>query len=326
MSSVFKGGYALLVGVGADLPVTAADARALGQILVDPELCAYPEAQVRVLTENDARRESVLTHLEWLADTAGPGDTVVIFFSGHGIQQPDYYIVPHGFAWHDLPRTAISENELTQRLRRIQSSKLVVFLDCCHAGGQARPKAITGEPLPQSVVEEFVKGSGRVVIASSRRDEVSYTGSPYSVFTKALIEGLSGNGAFEDDGFVRILDVALHVGRMVPAWTSDKQHPIVKVSDLSDNFAIAKNNHIVPKSDKPRAAPYSGPGNTTAESSLRRQLGNYQRSLLLIDERISDYVEYTSVPLQLIRSRHEACTKILEIEGQLRLQAAHDHP
>ena len=68
---------------------------------------------------------------------------------------------------------------------------------------------------------------------------MSWTGRPYSVFTAALLEGLAGYGAFEQDGYARVLDLTLWTGRKVPERTSDKQHPIVKVSNLADNFAVA---------------------------------------------------------------------------------------
>jgi hypothetical protein len=44
----FVDGYALLIGVGADLPVTVQDASALRDVLVDPSRAAYPPAQVMI--------------------------------------------------------------------------------------------------------------------------------------------------------------------------------------------------------------------------------------------------------------------------------------
>ena len=42
MSESFQRGYALVVGVGADLPVTITDATAMATLLRDPARCAYP--------------------------------------------------------------------------------------------------------------------------------------------------------------------------------------------------------------------------------------------------------------------------------------------
>jgi len=36
-----------------------------------------------------------------------------------------------------------------------------------------------------------------------------------------------------------VLDLALWAGRKVPERTADRQHPIIKVSNLADNFALA---------------------------------------------------------------------------------------
>ena len=40
--ATFERGYALVVGVGADLPSTVDDARGLADILKDPARSAYP--------------------------------------------------------------------------------------------------------------------------------------------------------------------------------------------------------------------------------------------------------------------------------------------
>lgn len=72
--------------------------------------------------------------------------------------------------------------------------KLLVILDCCHAGALSGVKlpGLAKEPLPPELEAVLRRGSGRVVIASSRRDEYSYTGSPYSVFTQAFREAPAG--------------------------------------------------------------------------------------------------------------------------------------
>jgi hypothetical protein len=62
----FNRGYALLIGVGGDLPTTVQDASALHAFLVDPQRCGYPRDQVRLLTEDQARREDILGGLDWL--------------------------------------------------------------------------------------------------------------------------------------------------------------------------------------------------------------------------------------------------------------------
>ena len=94
MPETFSHGHAVLVGVGADLPVTIADATAIYGILVDPTRCAYPPEQARLLTGESARRGGIVAALQELAQTVGPNDTSIDYFSGHGTETPDYHQVP----------------------------------------------------------------------------------------------------------------------------------------------------------------------------------------------------------------------------------------
>jgi len=321
MSQSFSQGYAVVIGVGADLPVTIEDAKAISDALIDPSRCAYPGDQLRLLTGEGARRDNVISALNWLAKSAGKRDTTIVYFSGHGTDKPDFYLVPYGFDWQDLTNTAISGLEFTKLLREIRSQKLLVLLDCCHAGGQAEAKNFIKSPMPPTVFDELARSSGRVVIGSSRKDEVSWTGNPYSQFTMAVLEALSGFGAFEQDGFARVLDLTLYVGRFVPTRTGDKQHPIVKVSDLRDNFAIAwyAGGDKTPKELPWQASVSRSPivTDSTQIAAWRRMLASQRDGLLLIDERMNEYVDYRAVPLDLVRNRQRTEARIAELEALL---------
>ncbi len=329
MSAQFTHGYALVTGAGADLPVTATDAAAVAALLRDPARCAYPPAQVRLLTGPAARRADILQALDQLAEQArdDPQATAIVYFSGHGVETPNYYFLPYGYDAADLTGTAISSAEFTGRLRLIHAQKLVVLLDCCHAGGQAEAKGQMKSPLPPAIIEQLGHSSGRVVLASSRKDEVSWTGLPYSVFTAALLEGLAGYGAFEPDGYARILDLAMWAGRKVPERTDDKQHPIIKVSNLGDNFPVAwyagGAKAPRPLSWTPTPLPaVSHDGNAAQFASWQRQLANYRENLLLIEERMSEFVAFHEIPLQLIRNKRETEARIRDLEARLQ-EASH---
>ena len=249
----FTQGHALIVGAGADLPNTVDDATALADILGDEGRCGYPPDQVHLLTGSQATRQAILASLGEIGQQAGAGDTVVVYFSGHGYQVASplgefYYLLPNGYDLDRLYQTAINGAEFATALRAIAAQKLLLLLDCCHAGGvgasardQAKAPAglaFTKSPLPREAHALLAEGSGRVIIASSLPDELSYAGRPYSAFTLALIEALSGVGAAEQDGYVRVADLALHARQVVPGRTGDRQHPILRF-EQADNFAIA---------------------------------------------------------------------------------------
>lgn len=324
MSSLFHQGYAVVIGVGADLPVTVDDATAVATLLRDPTRCAYPSDQVRLLIGPSACKQNLLDALDWLATKVVNTDsTAIVYFSGHGIETPDYYLMPYGYDLTDLPNTALAGQVFTEKLRRIQAKKLLVLLDCCHAGGQAEAKSQIKSPLPPGLVDELSEGSGRVVIGSSHRDEKSWAGNPYSVFTTALLEAFAGYGAFEHDGYARVLDLALWVGRKTPERTGDKQHPILKVGNLTDNFALAwyaggaKNPQPLPWMSSvsvitPRV-------DTTQVATWQRIWANYRENLLLIEERMSEYVEFSEIPLQLLKNKRHIEAHLTELAFKLGL-------
>ncbi len=326
MEGQFQHGYAVVIGAGADLPVTIDDAAAVSSLLRDPTRCAYPPDHVALLTGEDASRSHVLAALDSLVQQTGadPEATAVVYFSGHGLELPESYLMPFGYRLDDLRNTALSGKEFNERLRAIQARKVVILLDTCHAAGQADAKAALGapSPVPPEVLNELQRGSGRVVIASSRKDEVSYAGQPHSVFTTALLEAFSGYGVFEPDGYARVLDLAMYVGRMVPERTGDRQHPIIKVANLEENYALAfyaagaaqPKGLDWPAGGMSKAADWPG---SQAETWMR-MLANYRDNLLLIEERMSEYVEYQEIPLQLVKNKRSTLAQINDLEARLK--------
>ena len=244
MSDRFEQGHACVIGVGGDLPSTATDAKGLAKILRDPERCAYPEEQVHLLTEANATRSSILHVLDTLANATNDESTVLIYFSGHGHQllKPfkSYFLMPYGYNTEDLGDTAISGSEFVDLLREIPAQKLLVVLDCCHAGGLSDLSDFqaTKAPLPPEAQRMFAKGGGRIMIGSSHLEELSYAGEPYSAFTYALMKGLCGQGAVKQDGYIRATDLAMYASRVVPTLTEDKQHPVLDI-EKADNFILA---------------------------------------------------------------------------------------
>ena len=247
VEKLFTHGHAVIIGVGSDLPATVTDAKGIADILRDKGRCAYPSSQVHLLTDVKADRDNVLSELEAVSKEADSESTVVVYYSGHGYRIGQgagarYYLMPFGYNPDKLDETAISGSDFTEAMRLIKAKKLLLLLDCCHAGGLDDAKApgldVAKAPLPRSAQNLLADGSGRVIIASSKEDELSFAGKPYSAFTLALIEALSGKGVAKEDGFVRVADMAMYAHRMVPQRTADRQHPILNF-EKADNFVLA---------------------------------------------------------------------------------------
>jgi hypothetical protein len=273
-------GHALVVGVGGDLPNTVDDAVGLAAILRDPSRCAYPSDQVHLLTGKQASRASILSELDSLSQSTTDESTVIVYFSGHGYRATSptgefYYLLAYGYDLSRLYQTAISGGEFTERLRAIPARKLLVLLDCCHAGGVGEAKApglrLVKAPLPPEAHSLLAEGSGRVLIASSQEDELSFAGRPYSAFTLALIEALCGEGVAKKDGYVRAADLALHARQVVPGRTGRRQHPILHF-EHADNFVLAT---YAGGETQPKGLPFS------AEPEIEPEPGEWT----LVDQR-----------------------------------------
>ena len=253
MTNEFTHGYALLVGVGQvaypkwSLPVTVKDIQALQAILIDPDLCAYPDDDdhIRLLHDAGATGSAILDGLAWLRAQAAndPEATVVVYYSGHGWRDKaagQYYLIPHDVEPFDIPGSALSAQAFTQALRGIPAQRLLVFVDSCHAEGMAAAKDATiakGESavklpagfeptaLPKSLSNDLKQGEGRVVFTSSRGDQRSWVRSDgaMSIYTYHLLEALQGAGSQPGDALVRVSNLMNHLGQAVP-HSAQAQH------------------------------------------------------------------------------------------------------
>ena len=253
----FEQGYALVIGVAnypnvRPLPNSVLDdARAISAILQRADRAGYPQQNVRLLLDKDATKLNIMSGLSWLASSVGPDSTAVVFFSGHGGKFEDAankgnYLIPYDTRLNAVKQTAISSDELTNALRAIPSSRVVVLLDACHSGGTGDPKdldpttAVYKGGLDEAAYDQLKQGSGRVVIASSRSSEVSWVlpGAKNSLFTQCVLEAMDGKAKQAGDGMLRIFDLVNYLFEQVPA-RKPEQHPIFKVSDLDANFAVS---------------------------------------------------------------------------------------
>jgi formylglycine-generating enzyme required for sulfatase activity len=256
MSSAFSRGHALVVGVARyqnfnPLPSAVTnDASDLANLLQDPNYCGYPSDQVQLLLDERATKKAIVDGLRVLASKAGPKDTVIIFFSGHGARtegklKNDNYLIPNDGHPEWLRASALHSEDFTSLLKEIGAQRLVVLLDACHAGGtgelkKASPDAVLKLGLDDNAYQRLASGAGRVIIASSLASEVSWarSGMRNSIFTHCLLDALRGAAYIRSDGLIHIMDVFHDLAEKVPAL-EPRQHPILKAQDVENNFPLA---------------------------------------------------------------------------------------
>jgi ribosomal protein L7/L12 len=186
-----------LKGPVNDLPLLRA-------ALTDPDVGLFEPANVRSLPERS--KLEITTAIEDLFNSAGPADTVLLYYSGHGrINEFDnLFLCARDTRTDRLVSTGISDAEVDAMMRSSSARRFVVILDCCHSGAFK-----SGGGVPTKL-----RGSGRFLITSSRESELSRDAERQhetSAFTRHLVDGLRDAADHNGDGFVSVNEIYDHV-------------------------------------------------------------------------------------------------------------------
>jgi len=284
--------YALLIGVGDDLPTTIKDATAVYNILVDDKLAGYPEENVLLITNEEADRDGILNAFDFLIENTDEDSSVLLFYSGHGGQyeQNDiskYFLQPYGMIADQYEETWVSAEELKEKINAIASRRLVFFLDCCHAEGMTKGGLFSGTnnsenkdkdkvtENPEGLAQKIDNDKGISIVSSCREDQLSYIleGDKNSLFTKCLLQVLKAeHKKHYDDEFVRISEVIQYIFRKVPEMQPE-QRPYVNLQ-IYDDFILSN----IPEDYKqyidtsPRQDLSNADGNETTQKKERKEI------------------------------------------------------
>jgi helicase len=181
-----------------------------------------------LLTDGDATRARIEAEFQRLT-ACDPDDTVVISFSGHGSESQE--LITYDANVRDLPRTAISLDELTVWFSGIPSGRLILLLDCCFSGGMGA-KVLHAEAVPrrlESVEARLAQmsGAGRLIMTASAADEPAWenprTGHGY--FTHFLLEALQGPEGVIEAGRLPVFRLLEFITRRVIDAARQFGHP-----------------------------------------------------------------------------------------------------
>ncbi|KAI3702184.1 hypothetical protein L6452_27910 [Arctium lappa] len=144
-----KGKRALLCGVTYNkqkykLKGTNYDVNSMRELLMSR--FQFPSTAIHILAEMDSHlhptKRNIQEALRWLVKDNQYGDSLVFYFSGHGLRQPDFFDDERdGFDETICPldfRTAgmIIDNEINDTIVRplVKGVKLHAIIDACHSG------------------------------------------------------------------------------------------------------------------------------------------------------------------------------------------------
>ena len=202
----------------------------------------YDSVEVKLLTDAQVTRESVLAALDWLQRQVTPQDVGMLFLAGHGLSDPQrgYVYLPANARLDRLASTGVFAEDLRKTLSSL-AGRAVFFIDTCHAGhalGTWRLGAasdVTGMANDVASPE-----NGAVVFSASTGRQLSVENEAWGngAFTRALIEGLAGAADGTHSGFVTLKGLDLYVSQQVSKATEGAQSPVTLSAGVPD-FPLA---------------------------------------------------------------------------------------
>jgi helicase len=228
----------------SDLNGAVRDATALWAILSD----SVPSMTSSLLANENASLASVNSMLDQTLGAAGPDDTVILSFAGHGT--PDHRLVVADTQAADLVGTTISMQDLATRFRESKARAVLLLLDCCFSGGAtARVLNIGLTPRDPVIPLSEVSGKGRILFAASSPSEPALEDpqTRHGLFTKAVLGCLINSG--QPISVVGLVDEVVKLVRADAARFGYEQTPTL--------FGLVEGEFSIPacrKGDNYRAA------------------------------------------------------------------------
>ncbi|MGH7388615.1 MAG: caspase family protein [Candidatus Rokuibacteriota bacterium] len=266
--------WAVVVGIGrydnAAIPrlrYAVSDAEAIYQVLTGPG--GFKKDNVLLLTDRTERKPT-LRNLKFalgtfLARSAKKDDTVLIFFAGHGAPEIDQrglerdglakYLVPSDADPDDLFSTALPMDDLQTIFGRIESERVVAFLDACYsgaAGGRTFTSTRTrAGHVDDLFLERLTRSKGRAIVTASRPAEVSVELPElgHGIFTYYLLQALRGAGDLNRDGIVSLQELYEYLEQQVVRKSRSvggNQHPVLK-GELEGVLPLVKLGPATPR-------------------------------------------------------------------------------
>jgi Flp pilus assembly protein TadD len=223
--------WAVVVGVDryADAKIpplsgAVADAGAIRDVLI--ESAEFPASQVRVLLSDGAAKPThvaILETLDEVKQAARPGDLLLFFFAGHGIEVDGRrYMLTYDAqccSAGSIKSTALLASTLMQELESIKVTDRIIMIDACRndptkAGKQPN---VADEGLEAAfTLQPASEGGLRATFLSSSRGQSAYEwGEKRRGFFSYFIEqGMRGEAA--QFGKVTVTSLLTYLNEMVP--------------------------------------------------------------------------------------------------------------
>jgi hypothetical protein len=239
--------YVLAIGVNAypgrlKLDAAVPDAQALTKAFRQHSRPLFQDVNVKLVLDQNATRRNILSELDALQREAKPGDVVVVFYAGHGDSKltGELHLVPVDADLKNLAGTGVSGETLRAKLGNLPCTTLVI-LDACYSGSFSAGKKKGALPTgADKLVREFMYDDMLVVMCGAAKDQEAGEEQGHGYFTRALVEGLSGQAPKDEAGLIDLDALQLYVGRRVKKLSDGDQVPTIHRPSTVSNIPLAR--------------------------------------------------------------------------------------
>lgn len=234
--------YLLVIGVGSYidylhyLKSAAADAVAIYQNFTDQQAKSYNTVHGILLTNGtkDPTKENIIEGLE-LFKQAGSNDTVILFFTGYGVNQDGKsYILPSDAKalsknWQE---STILEWQILHKALATARGRRILLIDSNHMQNTFNPR------LLKDAVNANI-----AVISSTNRDTITHKidGLSHGIFTHSILRALNKPYADKNkDNLIELHELSNYIASRTDELSNGKQTPMLYIPKGMSNFVILK--------------------------------------------------------------------------------------
>lgn len=234
---IYDNSWALIIGIDKyenvqNLNYAVKDAESIQDILVNT--FDFPEANVRLLINEDATKQSIIEAFSDITTKAEDRDRVLIYFAGHGetMDLPDGgemgYLLPVDGNDKNLYVSSIGMAELKNISLMSKAKHLLYLVDACYGGiATIGSRGLDSKTTP-NYIEKITKNKSRQIITAGGRGEKVIEKSEWghSAFTLNLNRGLKdGNADLNADGFITAAELGIYLNEKVTIDSENQQTP-----------------------------------------------------------------------------------------------------
>lgn len=192
-------------------------------------------------------RDDLLSALDAISEQADPDDTVLVYFSGHGVLQEQAGQVRRHLVFSDtkldrLPTTALAAAELERRLARMDVTDKVLIQDTCYAAGtESGGKSLvrTRPGVKQLALPDHgpapTAGEQRMYASQFYEQAIELPELRGSVYTHHWLDALDDPLAdLDGDGCVGTLEAHIAAAQSTEAERDGFQHPQLQAGSPSN--------------------------------------------------------------------------------------------